>query len=252
MGRLEKKVAIVTGAGAPLGLGRSYALALAKEGCSVIVNDINESADKVAKEITEAGGKAVPVIARIGTKAAGEKLVEAAVREFCRVDILVNNAGNIYHAKLTELDEKQWDDLFTVHVKGAVFCASAAAKWMIDNEVKGRIIYITSTAGMYGAPEGSGYCAAKAAMIGLTKANSLELARYGICVNAVAPGALTMDFESMPPLMKEVAEKMVAGNVVQRIGRPDDVAPVIVFLASEDSHYVTGQVIAATGNTGVV
>ncbi|WP_322042340.1 SDR family NAD(P)-dependent oxidoreductase [Paraburkholderia sp. J67] len=243
----------MTGAGSPLGLGRAYALALAKEGCSVVVNDINDSADQVANEITDAGGKAVAAVAKIGTRSAGEMLVNTAVEAFGRIDILVNNAGIVSFAKVAELDEARWDEVFNVHVKGTAFCTSPAVKWMIDNQVKGKIINVTSTAGMYGEPSGgSDYCGAKAAIIGMTKTHSRELAEHGICVNAIAPGALTMDITKMPPAFKEVADKMTATSVVQRVGRPDDVTPLITFLASDDASYITGQIIAATGNSGVV
>ncbi|MGU7773535.1 SDR family NAD(P)-dependent oxidoreductase [Burkholderia sp. MR1-5-21] len=253
MGKLEGKVAIVTGAGSPLGLGRAYALALAKEGCSVVVNDINESAENVAKEITDAGGKAVAAIAKVGTRAVGEKLVQTAVNEFGRIDIVINNAGIVSFAKVEDLDEDRWDEVFNVHVKGTAFCTSPAVKWMITNKVKGKIINVTSTAGMYGEVSGgSDYCGAKAAIIGMTKTHSRELAEHGICVNAIAPGALTMDIAKMPPSFKEVADKMTATSVVQRVGRPEDVTPLITFLASDDASYITGQIIVATGNSGVI
>lgn len=253
MGRLDGKVAIVTGAGSPLGLGRSYALAMAREGCAVVVNDINEGADRVAEEILAAGGKAAAVVAAVGTSETANALVETAVKEFGRIDILVNNAGIVSFAQLVDMEESRWDEMFSVHVKGAAFCSQAAVRWMIANEVNGRIINIASTAGMYGAPDGgSDYSAAKAAIIGMTKAHSRELAKHGIRVNAVAPGALTMDMEKMPPAFIEVAEKMTSTSVLRRVGRPEDVTPLVVFLASDESHYITGQVIAATGNSGVV
>jgi 3-oxoacyl-[acyl-carrier protein] reductase len=255
MGKLDGKVAIVTGAGRPRGLGRSYALALAKEGCSIVINDIDDGVEKVAGEIIDAGGKAISVIARVGLKDTADKLVETAVGTFGRLDILVNNAGMVNHKKFVDMDEKSWDEMFLVHVKGAFLCTQSAVKWMIANHVKGRIIYITSTAGIYGADQGAHYCACKSAVIGLTKSNSIELARYGICVNAVAPGALTMDMENLKGFdekTKEALEKMSATNVLQKSGLPEDVAPAIVFLASDDAHYITGQVIAVTGNTGVI
>lgn len=253
MGKLEGKVAIVTGAGSPLGLGRSYALALAKEGCAVVVNDINDGAEKVAEEITDAGGKAVPAIVAVGTSDAAKQLVVTAVKEFGRIDILVNNAGMPSFAKLVDLEESNWDLIFTVHAKATAFNSQAAVQWMIANEVKGKIINITSTAGLNGTPDGgSDYCAAKMAIVGLTKSHSRELAEHGICVNAIAPGALTMDIEKMPPAFNEIAEQMVKQSVVQRVGLPEDVTPVVTFLASEDANYITGQVIIATGNSGLV
>jgi NAD(P)-dependent dehydrogenase (short-subunit alcohol dehydrogenase family) len=253
MGRLDGKVAIVTGAGAPLGLGRAYARALAAAGAAVVVNDVNDSAHIVAQEIVDAGGRAVAAIVSVGTKVAAEQIVQAAVDAFGRIDILVNNAGIVTFAGILDLDEETWDRVFTIHVKGSAFTTQAAVRWMIDNGIPGKIINITSTAGIYGTPQGgSDYAAAKSAIVGMTKAHSKELAQHGICVNAIAPGALTSDPAHMPAEFNDLAAKMVASCVLQRIGVPDDVAPMVVFLASEDANYITGQVIAATGNTGDV
>jgi 3-oxoacyl-[acyl-carrier protein] reductase len=254
MGKLNGKVAVITGAGRMNGLGRSYALALAKEGCSVVINDIDRGADKVAEEIKKSGGRAASFIFTICTKDIAEKLVKTAINAFGRVDILINNAGIVSIAGLLELEEKHWDDVFNVHVRGVVFCTQAAVKWMIDNKVRGKIIYITSPAGLYGVDAGVSYCAAKSALVGLTKSNAIELARYGICVNAVAPKAHTMDTGDFQGKMKDVItelEKKASINVLQRFGVPDDVAPLIVFLSCEDSRYVTGQIICATGDTGI-
>ncbi|AWB89756.1 SDR family NAD(P)-dependent oxidoreductase [Salinibacterium hongtaonis] len=252
MGTLTGKVAIVTGAGAPLGLGRAYALGLAAEGASLVINDVNESADAVVAEIVEAGGKAVSVLAPVGSRAAAETILQAALDAFGRADILVNNAGIVAFTPVLELQEDLWDKVFAVHVKGSAMNTSVIARWMVDNDVKGSIVNITSTAGIYGTPEGgSEYSAAKSAIVGMTKSHSRELAPHGIRVNAVAPGALTMDPAKMPPQFTELAAGMVKTSVLGRIGVADDVAPTVVFLASEKASYVTGQIIAATGNTGV-
>ena len=252
MGSLTGKVAIVTGAGAPLGLGRAYAMALAAEGARVVVNDVNESADAVVAEIVAAGGEAVSVLAPVGSREAASTILAAALDAFGRVDILVNNAGIVAFTPVLDLEEDLWDRVCAVHVKGAAMNTSVVARWMVDNDVKGSIINITSTAGIYGTPEGgSEYSAAKSAIVGMTKSHSRELAPRGIRVNAVAPGALTLDPAMMPPQFKELAEGMVKSSVLGRVGLPADVAPTVVFLASDQAHYVTGQIIAATGNSGV-
>ena len=251
MGKLDGKVAIITGSGR--GLGRGFALAMAKEGASVVVNDVDDSANQVAKEIESSGGKATFVIGGVGTKEVAEKLTGTAFNEFGKLDILVNNAGILRDSLIHKMEEKQWDDVITVHLKGTFLNTQAAVKYMIENKVKGRIINITSSAGLYGNAGQSNYSAAKAGMVGLTKSNAKELVRYGICVNAVAPAAQTNMTESMPDKIKEMFYKQLAAtSTIQRMGQPEDVAPVVIFLSSDESYFVTGQVICAMGATGVI
>ena len=249
MGRLDGKAAIVTGSGR--GLGRAFALAMAKEGASVVVNDVDDSASALAKEIADAGGRAIAVIVGVGSKEAAEQLVEAAVKEFGRLDILVNNAGITRDSVVHRMTEQDFDDVIYVHLRGAFMNTQAALIHMRENKVRGRIINITSSAGMYGNPGQANYSAAKAGIIGLTLTTSREFARYGICVNAVAPSAKTAMFDGIPDKLREAMEAQAAmTSVVQRMGEPEDVAPTVVWLASDDSYYVTGQVIAACGFTG--
>ena len=252
MAKLSGKVAIVTGAG--MGLGKGYAIGLAKEGASVVVNDvIPEAANKVVEEITGFDGKVVSCIGSVGTKETAEKMVETAVKEFGRLDILVNNAGFTRDSRMVKMTEEQWDAVINVHLRGTFLNTQAAVIYMIENEIKGRIINITSSAGIYGNIGQANYCSAKAGIIGLTKSNARELSRFGICVNAVAPGAKTGMTEAMPPKIKEMTyEKLAVESTTQRMGEPEDVAPLIVFLASDESYFVTGQVIAAMGSTGVI
>jgi 3-oxoacyl-[acyl-carrier protein] reductase len=251
MGKLEGKVAIVTGSGR--GLGQAFVRGMAKEGASVVVNDVEESANAVVKEIKDAGGKAVAVIASVGSKETADKLVQTAVKEFGRLDILVNNAGITRDAMVHRMTEKQFDEVIQVHLRGTFMNTQAAFIYMRENKVKGRIINITSSAGMYGNVGQANYCAAKAGIIGLTKSNSREFARYGICVNAVAPGARTAMFEAIPHQIKEqMLAQAAAITTIQKMGEPEDVAPTIVFLASDDSYYVTGQIIAAAGFIGTM
>ncbi|MEW6614112.1 MAG: SDR family oxidoreductase [Thermodesulfobacteriota bacterium] len=251
MGKLDGKVAIISGSGR--GLGRGFALVMSKEGASIVVNDVDDSANQVVKEIESKGGKAAAVIGGVGTKDVAEKLVSTAVKEFGKLDILVNNAGIIRDQLLHKMEEKQWDDVITVHLRGAFLNTQAAVKYMIENNVKGRIINITSSAGIYGNVGQANYSAAKAGLIGLTLSNAKELARRGICVNAVGPAAQTAMTESMPDKVKEMMYKHLAStSTIQRMGQPEDVAPTVVFLASDDSYFVTGQVICAMGSTGVI
>ena len=251
MGRLDGKVAIITGSGR--GLGRGFALNMSKEGASVVVNDVDDSANQVVTEIESSGGKAAALMGGVGTKEVAEQLVDIAVNKFGKLDILVNNAGIIRDAMLHKMEEKQWDDVITVHLKGAFLNTQAAVKHMIANQIKGRIINITSSAGLYGNIGQANYSAAKAGLLGLTKSNARELVRYGICVNAVAPAAQTNMTDSMPEKVREMFYKQLAAmSTIQRMGQPEDVAPTVLFLASDDSYFVTGQVICAMGATGVI
>jgi len=185
MGKLDGKVAIVTGSGR--GLGRAFALAMAKEGCSLVVNSIDterRTADQTADDIRKAGGKAVSVVAGVGSKETAEKLVTTAMKEFGTLHILVNNAGYGRDALLQQMTEEQWDEVLNAHLKGTFMNTQAAVRYMIDNKIRGRIINITSGVGLYGNIGQSNYAAAKGGIIAMTKTHSKELVSYGICVNA--------------------------------------------------------------------
>jgi len=252
MGKLDGKVAIVTGSGR--GLGKAFAIAMAKEGCSLVVNSVNtekRTADQTAEEIRKAGGKVVSVIAKVGSKETAEKLVNTAVTEFGTLHILVNNAGYGRDALIQQMTEEQWDEVLNTHLKGTFMNSQAAVRYMIDNKIKGRIINITSGVGIHGNVGQSNYAAAKGGMIAMTKTHSKELVRYGICVNTVAPLARTEMFNNVrEDLRNFMFEMMGKRGILQKPGEPEDVAPVIVFLASDDAHFVTGQLICATGDVG--
>ena len=250
MKRLDGEVVIVTGAGG--GLGRAYAKGVAGEGACVVVNDVvPEMANQTVEEIKGEGGKAVVCIGAVGTIQTAENLVSTAVKEFSKVDVLINNAGIVNPAMMVKMTEEQWDTVLDVHLKGSFLNSQAVVRHMIENNIKGRIINISSPGGIYGGIGQANYSAAKAGIIGLTKSNARELARYGICVNVLCPVARTGMTDSMPEkLREETYQRIAKKNTIQRMGEPEDVIPVIIFLSSTESYYVTGQVIEIAGSLG--
>ena len=247
--RLEEKVCIVTGAGR--GIGRAVAVSFAQEGASVVVNDSDRaSAEEVARSL---GAHAVADDHAIGTVAAADGLLAGALRRFGRVDVLVNNAGVLRDRMLHNMSEEEFDDVIRVHLKGTWACGRAVVKhWrpLARQEGSGaanrKIINVTSASGLIGAVGQSNYAAAKMGIVGLTKSWAKELGPLSINVNAVAPAALTSMTE---PLMAdpEAAKKRLERFPLGRYGRPDEIAPAFVYLASADSDYVTGQTLCVDG-----
>ncbi|MGH8009399.1 MAG: SDR family NAD(P)-dependent oxidoreductase, partial [Candidatus Binatia bacterium] len=202
---LTNKVAVVTGAGG--GIGRGVALLLAKEGAQVVVNDIGGSAagegrdtvpaDKVVAEITAAGGTAIGNYDSVASLAGGEKIIGTALEKFGRIDIVVNNAGILRDRMIFNMSEEEWDAVINVHLKGTFACTRAAAPHMRQQK-SGRVINITSTSGLIGNYGQANYAAAKMGIVGLTKATALDLGRYGVTANCIAPFAWTRMIGSLP------------------------------------------------------
>lgn len=243
---LQGRVAIVTGG--RRGIGRSIALAMARAGADTVVTDISqEDCEKVAREIESMGRGGLAVKCDVSSLSQVEALVKAAVSKFGKVDILVNNAGILGFKPFLELSEDEWDRMISVNLKGQFLCAQATARDMVKRRW-GRIINIASVSsgGCYIAfPLISHYTAAKGGVIGLTKALALELGRLGINVNAICPGAIETP-------MTEVTSGDQLGSVVARIprgrlGRPEEVADLAVFLASEKAEYISGASIVIDG-----
>jgi NAD(P)-dependent dehydrogenase (short-subunit alcohol dehydrogenase family) len=243
MGLLEGKVAIITGSGG--GIGRAEALLFAREGASVVVNDLGGSrdgsgesknmADLVVQEITSAGGKAVANYDSVSTPAGASNIVKSAVEKFGKLDILVNNAGILRDKTLVKLEESMWDAVINVHLKGSFLCLQAAARQMIAQGSGGRIVNTTSLSGMIGNFGQSNYSAAKAGIYGLTRTASIELQKHRITVNAIAPIAKTRMTEDLPMMQN-------ADNLT-----PDHIAPGALFLASDRVGDRTGHVLAISG-----
>jgi NAD(P)-dependent dehydrogenase (short-subunit alcohol dehydrogenase family) len=245
----EGRVCIVTGAGR--GIGREYALLLAKEGAHVVVNDFGGARDgsgadvgpaqAVVDEITAAGGVAVAHVGDVSSLADATALIELAISTFGRLDVLVNNAGILRDRMLFTMAEDEWDSVIKVHLKGTWAPTRVAAEYWRNNVKAGktndaRIINTTSVSGLYGNPGQTNYGAAKGGIATFTLIAAEEMSRYGVTANAIAPGALTRLTEdlSLPPEM------------LARFG-PEWVAPIIAWLASEKSADVTGQVIESSG-----
>ena len=249
MGRLEGKVAIVTGAGR--GIGAEIARTFAREGAGVVIASlIREEIDQVAEELRKAGHTALPLQTDVTVKAEIASMVQRTQEEFGRIDILVNNAGTIRPAGFLETTEADWDTIQTVDLKGLFLCTQAVAPHMIRQRY-GKIVNISSMAahGWY-MPGFASYCAAKAAVNNLTTYTARELGEYGINVNAVAPGEILTALTYQGQEKEEVEKKLKhsrAMTMVKRIGEPKDVASLVLFLASDESSYITGEVISVDG-----
>ncbi len=224
--KFENRVAVVTGAGE--GIGRDYALDLAKRGARVVVNDIGRdpdgknTAEKVVEEIRQAGGMAAASLDSVATLAGGKKIIETALDHFGKLDILINNAGILMDRTFMKMTEKEWDDVISVHLKGA-FCVTQPAVNTMKAYRYGRIVFTASSSGMYGAFGQSNYGAAKMGVIGLMNSLKLETAKYNIKVNTVAPNASTAMTQGVFP-----------EDVIRRI-KPEFNTPLVTFLCSEEN-----------------
>lgn len=242
--KLEGKKALVTGASR--GIGRAIALALAAEGADIAVNYAGNqaAAEAVAAEIEAMGRKALIIQADISSNEAATAMVEQVAKEFGRVDILVNNAGITRDGLLMRMKEADWDAVLTTNLKGVFNCTKAAIKYMMKQKA-GHIVNISSVVGVNGNAGQANYAAAKAGVIGFTKATAKELAARGITVNAVAPGFIQTDMTAV--LNEKQVEAMQATIPLKRLGKPEDIAKAVVFLASDDANYITGQTLNVDG-----
>jgi NAD(P)-dependent dehydrogenase (short-subunit alcohol dehydrogenase family) len=252
VGSLDGRVAIVTGAGR--GIGRSVAALLAAEGAAVVVNDLGVALDgsgtdtgpaqQVADQITAAGGAAVASGGDISDHAAAEELVKTAIGAFGRLDVLVNVAGILRDRMVFNMTEQEWDDVIRVHLRGTFNTTKfAAAHWrsLREESAQNRIINFTSVSGLHGAPGQPNYAAAKMGIVGLTYSSANSLGKYGVTVNAISPGAATRMTDSVP----DTRRRSRAAGADER--SPDNVAPIVAYLASERSGWITGRIIHSAG-----
>ena len=249
--RLKDKTAVVTGAGR--GIGRAIAMRLAEEGAMVVVTDIEASfAESVSRRITEAGGKALPMALNVTVGDDVEEMFEDLEDQFDEIHILVNNAGYRKDVPLHNLTEDQWEQALEVQTKGSFHCARAVQKYMMRQKY-GKIVNLSAP--VPAGPDQSGqtsYATASAAMWGFTKALALELGKYNINVNCVAPDfvdtMMTRELAKRKGLYLSDVEKFTIAQVpLRRMGTPDDVANVVLFLVSDEASFVSGQIIEVKG-----
>lgn len=237
------KIALVTGAAQ--GIGRAIALLLAEQGADVIVSDINlEKARETAQEIEARGRRALAIQANVAIPAEVEQMVETIIEQFGRIDILVNNAGITRDRLILRMTEEDWDVVLDVNLKGTFNCTKAALRHMTKQR-SGKIVNIASVSGEMGNPGQANYAASKAGVIGFTKTIAREFAARGINVNAIAPGFIqTAMTDALPEKVRETLKQMIP---MERLGQPEDVAHAVLFLVSERSSYITGQVLNVNG-----
>lgn len=244
--RLEGKSAIVTGSGR--GIGRAVAIKFAQEGADVVVNYTQrpDTANETAREIEKLGRQAVVVKADVSKKEDVDNMVKTALERLGKIDILVNNAGISKPAMLYKMTEEEWDKVVDIHLKGAFLCTRAIANHMRERKY-GKIINVISTAGVYGTVGQINYASAKAGLIGFTKSASRELGRYGINVNCIEIGVIETEMTEKIRSDPKLRELYMGRIQLQRFGTFDDVSPLFVFLASDESSYITAQVIGVDG-----
>lgn len=256
MGKLNQKVAIITGSDS--GIGRGIALQFASEGATVVVNYAHHErkAEEVRQTIERAGGHCIVLQADVSQYSQATGLIRQTVEQLGRLDIMVNNAGMEIHSPFLHVTEEQFDRVVGIDLKGAFFCAQAAAHEMVQRKIAGRIINISSVHEDLAMPQNVPYCCAKGGMRMFMRTVSLELAPYNITVNNIAPGAIDTPIDADVKADPEKFRTLLDEIPLHRMGQPDEVGKMAVYLASDDAAYVTGSTFVIDGglsiNTGAL
>ena len=231
--------------GAAQGIGKAVALLLARNGADIVVSDINlEKAEETAKEIQAVGRKAIATKVDVASLGDVERMVQAVIEHFGHIDILINNAGITRDKLILRMAEEDWDAVLNINLKGTFNCTKVVVRHM-SKQRSGKIVSIASVVGEMGNAGQANYSASKAGVIGFTKTIAREFAQRGINVNAIAPGYIeTPMTEALPEKAKEELRRLIP---MERLGRPEDVAEAVLFLVSEASGYITGQVLNVNG-----
>ncbi|MFA6224140.1 MAG: 3-oxoacyl-ACP reductase family protein [Desulfomonilaceae bacterium] len=249
--KLAGRAAVVTGSSR--GVGRNVALAFAKEGADVLINYTSSEgpATELVEEIKRLGRRSVAVKADVATKTEVENMMSVAKQEFGRLDILVNNAGFTRPAMLTKMTEEQWDAVVDAHLKGPFLCVQAASKYFQEQQY-GKVINVSSVAGLVGTVGQVNYSAAKGGILSLTKSVARELARYNVCANVISLGIVETDMTEKIRNDEKLREIYMNRILMKRFGTAENISPAFVFLASTDSDYITGQVLCVDGGYGMI
>ena len=241
--RLKDKKAIVTGAGQ--GIGRSIALKMVHEGADVVIVELNpDTGNQTKKEVEALGRKSLFIPVDVANQEQVQNMVAGVLGFFKKIDILVNNAGFDRGTNLLKVKEEDWDAILGVHLKGALNCIQAVAPHMIENGY-GKIVNISSIWGKTGAVSEISYSSAKAGIIGLTKSVARELGRYQINVNVVLPGLILTP--TIAKMAEKYQDKIIEDTPLRRIGKPEEVANVVAFLASDEASFMTGAAVEVSG-----
>lgn len=240
---LKNRVALITGAGR--GIGKAIALRLAREGATIVINDLRqENTTQAVEEILALGVPAFAVPGDVSSSESVNAMVEAVVGEFGRLDILINNAGIAQDQILMRMTDEQWDRVIAIDLKSVFLCSRAAVRYMLKAKW-GRIVSLASVVGLIGNPGQANYAAAKAGIVGFSRALAREVGTRGITVNALAPGFIETDMTAQ--LSEKQREELASRIPLGYLGAPEDVANACAFLASEEARYITGHVITVDG-----
>src|SRR5438876_11363418 len=253
MGRLEGRVAFITGAGR--GIGAATALRMAEEGARVVLADVDtEGCKQVSAELDRLGSEGLVISCNVADSAVVQDAIDKAASHFGRLDILVNNAGVVRDNLLFKMSEDDWDAVMNVHLKGAFLCSRAAQKYMVQQKY-GRIVSLSSTSAL-GNRGQANYSAAKAGLQGFTRTLAIELGKFGVTVNAIAPGFIVTDMTAataarMGISFEDMQSAAAATIPVNRVGQPEDIAHAVSYLASDGAGFVSGQVLYVAGGPTV-